>query len=137
MSTDADLSVQGFTIQSDNNDDSKVNKGESIKLYVTLQNNGSSKANGVKGEISCTSPYVSNIINAGPKSFYNYNNLYYYSGSSQDYINSSAYGRTSPNDYLEFDVSEDTPNGTELTFSVKITDEFGNIWNDTFNVTVE
>ena len=131
VSINASLSVQGFIIQSDNNDDSKVNKGESIKLSLKLENTGSSKVNGVMGEISCSSPYVSNIINAGPKSFYN--NGW---GSSYDYINSSSWGTTSFNDYLEFDVLENTPNGTDLIFSIKITDEFGNIWTDTFTVTV-
>ena len=132
VSINASLSVQGFTIESDNNDDSKVNKGESIKLSIKLQNTGSSKANGVKGEVSCVSSYVSNMINVGPKPFYNNG----YSSSSYDYINSGSWGAVSYSNYLEFDVSEDTPVGTELIFSIKISDEFGNIWNDTFKVTV-
>ena len=48
-----------------------MNKGESIKLSLKLQNSGARKANGVIAEISCLSPYVSNMINLGPKSFYN------------------------------------------------------------------
>ena len=127
---DAKLSVQGFTIKSDNNGDEKVNKGETIKLSIKLQNSGLSKAVGVKGEISSTSPYVSNIINAGSKSFYQNGSSY------SNYINSGSLGETSSYNYLEFDVSENTPIGTEVSFSVKITDESGNIWNDTFKFTV-
>ena len=132
VSTDASLSFQSFTVESDNNDDSKVNKGESIKLSLKLQNSGASKANGIKAEISCLSPYVSNMINLGPKSFYN--NGW---GSSYDYINSGAWGKASYSNYLEFNVKENTPLGSVITFNVTITDETNNLWNDSFNIIVE
>ena len=130
VAIDAKLSVQGFTIESDNNGDAKVNKGETIKLSIKLQNTGLSKAIGVKGEISSSSPYISNMVNYSPQPFYE--NGYSYS----NYINSGSWGKTSSYNYLEFDVSENTPIGTEVSFSVKITDESGNIWNDTFKVTI-
>ena len=132
VSTGASLSVQNYDVTSDNNNDGVVNKGETVKLLVRLGNTGSSRVNKVKGTITCSNSYVSNLTNSGPYSYYMYGSTAY------DYINAGTYGSlSSSSNYLGFDVSSSTPAGTVLTFNVTITDESSNTWTDNFNLTVQ
>ena len=104
-----------------------MNKGETVRLNVSLKNTGSSTSNGVKATFSTTSSYVSGF---SPTSQVNYNNISagatVWKGNSQYY------------DYaIQFTVSNTTPNNTQIPINISIVDESGNTWTESFNVIVE
>lgn len=124
-----DVKFSKYDIYADNNSDLQINKGESIKLKVYLKNTGSTKANKVRGIISCSSNYISALTPANSVSFYDQ--------SYNDYIDSGAEGSpVSISSYLSFNVSNTVPNGTIITFSVTITDDSNNTWKDVFTITI-
>jgi len=131
VASGASVGFSKFEINTDNNNDKKINKGESIKLKVFLKNNGSSKANKVRGTISSSSSHIFGMSFAT-------NAPYYLNGSSSyDYINPGQEGcASSPAYYPVFNISSDTPDGTLITFTVTITDETNNTWTDTFTLQV-
>ena len=123
------IKFHSFEVFSDNNDDEKINKGESVALKVTLRNNGASKVNKLRASITCNSSYVSNLKNGGPQS--------YLGSGYYDYVSPNALAHiTNTLNYLNFDVSNTTPAGTIITFDINMVDESGNTWTDSFNVTV-
>ena len=123
----ANIIYNSYNVYSDNNNDKAINKGETVRLNVSLRNTGSSTANGVKATFSTTSSYVSGF---SPTSQISYGNISagatVWKGSSQYY------------DYaIQFTVSNTTPNNTQIPISISIVDENGNTWTNSFNVTVE
>jgi len=125
--TGANITYGSYYVYSDNNNDKIVNKGETVRLNVSLKNTGSSTANGVKATFSTTSSYVSGF---SPTSQINYGNI---SAGSTVWKGSSQYY-----DYaIQFTVSNTTPNNTQIPISISIVDENGNTWTDNFNVTVQ
>lgn len=118
-----------YEVYADNNGDQQVNKGEAIKLKVFLKNTGSTKANQVTAVISCASSYISALSPVSSVS--------YYDSSYNNYIDSGEEGSpTSPSSYLSFNVSNNTPNGTIISFTLTITDDLNHTWTETFAVTV-
>ena len=130
--TDAFLIVQSHDISFDDNYNNKANSGESVRLNVQIKNEGTSRALGVKTSITTESNHITNMVR---------NNLisYYDDGwSSANYILPGSYGETgSSSSNFGFDVKENTPLGSVITFNVTITDETNNLWNDSFNIIVE
>ena len=134
VATGANIKYSRFEVVEDDNNNSIVNKGESVKLRVYLQNIGSSTANKVRGTISTTNSYVSNLIPTGPIP-YNNSDQYY------DYIPAGAerFGYFSgqyPSYTTSFKVSGSMTSGSNITFNMDISDESNSSWTDTFNVTV-
>ena len=126
-STGANITYSSYYVYSDNNGDHIVNKGETVKLNVSLQNIGSSAAKGVKATFSTTSQYVSGF---SPTSAINYGDIEagatIWKGYSQYY------------DYaIQFTVSNSTPTNTQIPISIRIVDESNNIWLCSFNVVVQ
>jgi hypothetical protein len=113
-----------YSVYSDNNGDKIISKGETIALSVYLKNTGTSKANGVKATFSTTSPYISGLT---PTTAVNYGTMVAGSSQYSNYIDN----------YIRFTVSSSTPDGTQIPINISITDESGNVWTDSFNVTVE
>ncbi|OFY84600.1 MAG: hypothetical protein A3F72_19345 [Bacteroidetes bacterium RIFCSPLOWO2_12_FULL_35_15] len=131
VGTGASIEFSKYDVSTDNNNDQQINKGESIKLKVYLKNNGSSKANKVRGTISCSNSYISALSPSTAVSYYTY------CSSGYDYIDAGQEGCPgSSGSYLSFNVSNTTPNGTIITFNVSITDEANNTWSDSFTITV-
>ena len=129
VATGALIGFNSFTVAADNNNDKQINKGESIKLSITLKNNGSSTANRVRGTISSVSTYISAISPTTPVAYTNSNN--------NDYLEAGATGSvSSSSSYLSFSVSSTTPTGTVITFNIAINDESTNTWSDSFTITV-
>ena len=129
---DGDISVKSHSVYSDNNYDKKINKGETVKLNVILENLGSSKVNKVKATFSTDNQYITNLVN--------HQNISYYDDgwSSADYILAGSTGEVnSSNQHFGFDVDENTPDGTVIVFDVNSTDETGGLWTDTFSVQVK
>ncbi|NDP22269.1 MAG: hypothetical protein GZ091_14485 [Paludibacter sp.] len=125
--TNANISYSSYYVYSDNNNDDLVNKGETVKLNIGLQNTGSSTVNGVKATFSTTSQYVSGFT---PTSQISYGNIS--AGSTVWKGNSQYY------DYaIQFTVSNTTPANTNIPISISIVDESGNTWISSFNVTVQ
>ncbi len=130
-STDANIEFSRFEISSDNNKDKIVNKGESINLNVYLKNNGTSQANSVTATISCSNSYVSNLT---PTTELNYDyNFITHLDAGQESVRG---GFPNYPNTLSFNVSNSTPTGTVLTFSISIVDESNNTWQDSFLITV-
>ena len=123
------LKFDSYYVYSDNNNDKIVNKGETVRLNVSLKNTGSSTANGVKATFSTTSQYVSGFL---PTSAISYGNISAGSTVWKEGRASQYY------DYaIQFTVSNTTPANTNIPISITITDGSGNTWTSSFNVTVE
>jgi len=134
IATGANIKFSRIEVVSDDNNNGIVNKGESVKLKVYLQNTGSSTANKVRGTISTTSIYVSNLIPTSPVP-YNNSDQYY------DYIpvGSERFGYFSgqyPAYTMSFKVSSSITSGSNINFNIDISDESNNSWADSFSVTV-
>jgi len=130
--TDANIIFNSFVVSSDGNSDGVVNSGESIGLQVSLKNNGTGKANKVKGVISCTSSYVSLLT---PTTTQSYKQDGFYDYISAGYV--SEYGGYPNSNTISFKVASSTPIGTSIPFTISIVDESNNIWTDNFNVLVQ
>jgi hypothetical protein len=129
--TDANIGFSRFEISSDNNSNKIANKGELISLKVYLKNNGTSQANSVTATISCSNSYVSNL---SPGIALNYDE--YYVDNLLAGHESTPGGYPNYSNTLSFNVSNSTPTGTILTFSISIVDESNNTWQDSFTITV-
>jgi len=106
------------------NGDRIVNKGETIYIKVQLKNTGSSDANGVTATLSTTDSYVT--INQSYK--------------TDSYGTITGSNGTDWNDYtngFQFTVSATTPIPRTVTFSLAITDTYGNTWSSNFNISVQ
>jgi hypothetical protein len=121
-----------FSVYSDNNGDKIINKGETIKLKVSLKNTGASAAISVKAAFSTTSSYVSGF---SPTTQINYGDISANKIKWADYRGNSVYEYTV--DYtIQFTVSNSTPANTPIPINISIVDESGNTWTDSFDVTV-
>jgi len=112
-----------------------INKTESVKLKIYLQNVGSKPANKVKGTITCTNSYVTNLSPTGSISFNSH------SLTADDYIpiNEERYGYSGsfPVEYtISFDIPYGAYTGASPTFTISITDESLNQWSDNFTITI-
>lgn len=102
---------------SSGDDDGIIDCGETIELYATLGNTGSSPAAGVIAALGSADPYVSQFANT-----------------------SSAYpdidvGSTASNDNdFDFDVAPDMPDGHMVQFNVDVTSVYGGPWSDSFSL---
>jgi hypothetical protein len=128
----AQIEFSRFEINEDNNNDGFVNKGETIGLRVYLKNTGTSAANNIDALITCSNSYVSSL---NPSYAITFSDNYYDDKISPG--NESYYGGYPNTNTLTFHVSDQTPTNTILTFILNIEDEFGNIWTDSFDITVK
>jgi hypothetical protein len=96
-----------------------VNPGETIELYITLQNEGSGNATGVNATLSTSSSYATLTI---PSSSY------------PDIPGGGTGTNTSP---FVFEVDPHTPNGQDILFDPNITASNGGPWSDSFEIKVE
>lgn len=122
--TGATVSYNSYNIYSDNNGDDIINKGETIRMNVSLKNNGTSTAKSVKATFSSTSQYISNLT---PTTQISYGDI---SANSVKWYQYESYY------VIQFTVSSNTPANTTIPFSISIVDESGNTWSTNFNVTV-
>lgn len=105
--------------QSAGDGDGVADCGETIELYATLQNEGSSTATQVDGVISTTDPYVTWLYNT--------------SSSYPDIFGGGI--ATNQNDY-EFLLDAAAPDGHVIQFDLVITAWNGGPWVDSFEVPV-
>ena len=124
------IDISSVTVVCDNNEDGKINSGETVYLKVYLTNNGTGLANDVSASFSSNSSYISSFSSIGDLHFGNIQR-----GATQ-------YGGYSyaPNYYeytLSFKVNQTTPIGTVIPIGVNIKDADGHNWSKSFNVTVE
>ena len=125
--TGANITYGSFYVYSDNNNDDIINKGETIKLNISLQNTGSSTAKSIKASFSTTSSYVSGFT---PISQISYGDISAGATVWKGYSQYSDYA-------IQFTVSNSTPNNTQIPISVSIVDASGNTWTDSFDVPVQ
>ncbi|NOQ26671.1 MAG: hypothetical protein GQ564_15030 [Bacteroidales bacterium] len=113
-------------IYSDDNNDNYITKGETVGLEVYLKNTGTSTALSVSAEITTSSSYATVLSSYSDVSY------------GDMTANSEVAGQYSYYDYsLQFKVSDSAPVNTSITFTINISDEFGNTWVDNFSVTVQ
>lgn len=131
------LGFSKFVVQSDNNEDEIVNKGETVYLQVYLKNYTALTISGVKASISTTSEYISNLAPIGEVE---YNSNFYINdieAGTEKYGN----GGTDYNfggDYtVSFKVSESTPENTKIYFKMDISDVNNKSWIDSFFVEIK
>jgi len=125
--TSASITYGSYYVYSDNNNDDIVNKGETVKLNISLQNTGSSTANAVKATFSTTSQYVSGFT---PTSQISYGNISAGSTVWKGYSQYSDYA-------IQLTVSSSTPINTQIPISISIVDESNNTWSSSFSLTVQ
>jgi DNA-directed RNA polymerase subunit E'/Rpb7 len=118
----------------DSNGDKIINKGETVRLKVSLKNIGISTANGVKATFSTNSSYISDF---SPTTQINYGDISA-DGIKWANYNGNAYTFEPSDIYtIQFTVSNTTPAGTQIPIDINIIDASGNTWTNSFNVTVE
>jgi hypothetical protein len=123
--TDANVTYNSFNIYSDNNNDGIINKGETLRLNVSLENTGTATAKGVKATFTTTSSYVSNLT---PTTQISYGDIA---------ADSVAWYQTENYYVIQFTVSATTPNNTSIPIDINIVDENGNTWTSSFDVTTD
>jgi len=121
--TDAHIAFSRFEVYSDDNSDQQINPGESVSLRVYLENTGTSRALDVHATFTNGSEYITNLSNNESVDYYTIDPGF---ESYPEFASS----------FLSFDVSSSTPLGTEVTFSIEISDKHENTWKDDFTVTV-
>ncbi|MDR1182421.1 MAG: hypothetical protein LBL13_10640, partial [Bacteroidales bacterium] len=124
--TGANVLYNSYNVYSDNNNDGIVDKGETVRLNVSLKNTGTSTAKAVNATFSTTSSYVSSLM---PTMQVNYgdisaNSVKWYSQIEKYYV-------------IQFTVSSSTPTNTQIPINISIVDESNNTWSSSFNVTVQ
>ena len=124
LPTNALLSFDSYLINSENNGDSTINKGETVKLNVKLKNKGKSSAVAVKATFTSSSEYIT-----GFKSTENLLYGVFYSGVSKYY-------NISTDNVIEFTVKNTTPDNSIIPITVTMVDEIGNTWTSSFDITV-
>ncbi len=117
------ISFSKYDVYSDDNSDQKINPGESVSLRVYLENTGTSRALDVHATFTTDSEYITNLAN---------NESIDYNAIDPGYTSYPEFSSS----FLSFDVSSATPAGTEITFSIEISDKHENTWKDDFTITV-
>jgi hypothetical protein len=133
MKDGVDIKFGSYSVYSDNNGDKIVNKGETVKLKVSLKNTGTNTAKAIQAAFSTTSSYVSGF---SPTTQIKYGDI---SANSVRWADYAGYNSTSASsvDYtVQFTVSNSTPNDTLIPISISIVDESNNTWTSSFDVTV-
>ena len=134
--TGAILNYNNYQIVDDDNSDNMINQNETVYLRVYIKNNGSYNANGVKASISTTNSYISLL---SPTTQVSYNSAsttnditagYEKFGNAGSAPNFSTYT-------VKFKVSNSAPIGSNIPFTMNISDEAGNTWTDSFTITVQ
>ena len=120
------LDTKAYSINSDNNEDETINKGETIKLNVRLKNTGTSTVKGLKTTFTTTSEYVTGFASTANL---NYGDIS--SGSWSWYGNSQTYYNV-----IQFTVKTNTPDNTIIPINVSMVDESGNKWTSLFYLKV-
>lgn len=135
--TAAQMTFGKYEIIDEENNDKKINPGETVYLRVFANNIGSSRANVVKATINSTD---SNISNLSPVGTTEYNSgstgvkAITPGGSRYGYAGKSPGNK----DYtVKFKVSSNVPKGSSIRFNMNILDQEGNTWNDNFDILVE
>jgi hypothetical protein len=134
VATNAQVSYNSFSVYADNNGDKIINKGETVKLKISLKNTGTSVAKSIKASFSTTSSYISDF---SPTTQINYGDI---SANSVKWADYTGYNSTSVSyiDYtIQFTVSSSTPTNTQIPINISIVDESNNTWSSSFNVTVQ
>jgi len=124
-----------FLVVYDDNGNGVINKNESVKLKVYLKNVGSKQANKVKGTITCSNSYVTNLYPSGSIPF----NSHSLTADDHIPINEERYGYSGsfPVEYtISFDIPYGAYTGASPTFTINITDESLNQWTDNFTITI-
>jgi uncharacterized protein (DUF302 family) len=127
VATNAQITYDKYSVYSDNNEDRIINKGETVGLQVWLKNTGTSTAKGVKATFSTSSTYVSSFT---PTAQISYGDISAGNSKMVDYIGYAT------NYTIRFTISSSTPADTQIPINISITDESGNTWTESFNVTV-
>jgi hypothetical protein len=133
ISSFADITNSSY--ETTGNSDGILNQGETATFSIAVENTGTSTANKVEMEISSSDTYLTferistqgNDIPAGAT--VDNDGL---QSSSSYYLRNSLY----LHDY-RVTAASDTPSGHVATVNLLMTDEYGNTWSDTFEVTVE
>ena len=113
------------------NGDQVLNFGESVYLDIKLKNYGGSDALGVNAVLSTTDSYVT--VNRDEPA---YNHGTIEGGSSKWAGNYSSQFTMSYGYCYRITVSSDCPAGHVIPFTLTMTDSYGNIYTDTFTLTV-
>jgi hypothetical protein len=126
VATKALITYNDYSLNSDNNGDNTINKGETIKLNVELRNEGESKVKGLKTTFTTTSTYITGYKSTANLDYYDISPGYtsWYNGNKSFY------------NVIEFTVKTTTPDNTIIPITVSMVDESGNTWTSSFNLTV-
>ena len=120
--TSADLRYSKNEVWFDTMGDGIPNRGEEVRINLYLENVGSSAAWGVEADLTENDPYIILTDSYG-----------LYTRSLSDFFDPLE----EKHDSFIFEVSETCPYGHVATFYIEITDDYNNVWQDTFNVTVQ
>ncbi len=124
--TKAKIEYSSSMVVSDNNNNTTVNKGETVYLKIQLSNKGTSTAKAIKATFATTSIYVSNFTPTTPISYGDIT-----AGRTEfGYDTGVLYT-------IGFKVSDKIPANTLIPISITITDESMNVWTSSFNVSVK
>lgn len=136
---DGALEYCRYSIGDNKNNDGVASSGEKIYMDVAIHNKGTSLVKGVNLTLSSTSQFVT-LYNGALTISKKYDNIaggYYctYYGAS-DTLSALKYYTNSSAPFV-FTISDSTPVDTVLPFSLLITDQLGNRYVESFNVTVQ
>jgi hypothetical protein len=126
MKDGVNLKFGKYKVVSDNNSDSIINKGETVKLQVYIKNTGTSTAKSVQATFSTNSSYISGFT---PMEAVSYGEIPPIAETGYVYGVRNGYA-------ISFTVSDTTPADTKIPISINIVDENNNVWTSSFNVTV-
>jgi hypothetical protein len=121
----------------------KANPGETLYLDARIKNTGTSKALGLKAELSTTSGYVT-IVKGSMTDLSDINPEYYRIltragyGTGDSSIGTDYFLQESNlSKAFRFTVSSSCPVDIELPLIITFTDSWGNSWTDTLSIPVE
>ena len=126
-----------------NNGDGTINPGEIIWMDIAIQNTSGIEFSNVSGELQCDSQYIT-IIEGNPvdygtiaagKAKTNYI-AKFYSGSGYSIISKDDYYLSKVHPF-QFSVSNSCPTGTQIPLKIKMSEQSGNFWTNSFMISVE
>ena len=127
------------SIDTNNNEDTSFNPGETINLDLRIKNTGTTAALGLVAKLTSNSPYImftDNICDYGKLSGGYYKTSYTSSNSTGYNTETSATYSTLNNPGYIFKISESTPANTEILITITITDNQMNTWIDLYTITI-
>jgi hypothetical protein len=127
------LKFNSYSVDSDNNGDEIINRGETVSLKISLKNTGTSTAKSVKATFSTTSSYVSGL---SPATQITYGDIPSNRVKWADYSDYSSEYESAVDYTIRFAVSNSTPANTQIPISIRMVNKNGNTWTALFNVTV-